>query len=145
VSGCSTSGVLRDEPRWPTSSADGFDAVELDNLDSFTRSRQLLSGADARAFARLLTARAHSAGLAVAQKNWSELGARGPRIGFDFAIAEECARYDECDRYQEVYGQRVLVVEYRDVDFTVACEQHPDLPVLRAGRALTPDSVRDWC
>jgi Glycoside-hydrolase family GH114 len=125
--------------------ADGFDAVELDNLDSFGRSEGLLTGADAQAYARLLVDRAHTAGLGVAQKNWAELGERGTRLGFDFAIAEECARYDECTEYQEVYGERVLVVEYRDVDFAAACEHHPDLPVLRADRALTPTSARDWC
>ena len=50
-------------------------------------------------YARLLTARAHEADLAVAQKNWVELGERGPRIGFDFAVAEECGRWRECAGY----------------------------------------------
>jgi len=47
--------------------ADGFDAVELDNLDSRDRGRGLITKADNRTFARLLTARAHAAGLAAAQ------------------------------------------------------------------------------
>ncbi len=131
---------------WTTGcAADGHDAVELDNLDSFTRSRGLLSAADARAFARLLVADAHAAGLAVAQKNWVELGARGPQIGFDFAIAEECGRWRECQGYVDTYGARVLMVEYRDGDFAWTCRRFGDHSVVRRDQALTADGVRAWC
>ncbi|UMG93769.1 endo alpha-1,4 polygalactosaminidase [Nocardioides sp. TF02-7] len=123
---------------------DGFDAVELDNLDSFARSRGLVKQRHAKAFARLLVRRAHRAGLAVAQKNWAELD--GSRLGFDFAIAEECGRYDECGRYVASYGGRVLVVEYRRADFRRACRTHGDrVAVVLRDRALTPDGVRRWC
>jgi hypothetical protein len=125
--------------------ADGYDAVELDNLDSFTRSRGLLSAADARAFARLLVADAHAVGLAVAQKNWVELGERGPRLGFDFAIAEECGRWRECQGYVDTYGSGVLMVEYRDADLAWTCARFGDHPVVRRDLALTPDGVRAWC
>ena len=51
--------------RWVDGCADdGFDAVEYDNLDSWGRSRHLVTVADNIAFARLLTGRAHDAGLA---------------------------------------------------------------------------------
>jgi hypothetical protein len=43
------------------------------------------------------------------------------RIGFDFAIADECARYRECSRFRAVYGNRVIVVEYRRKDFRRVC------------------------
>ena len=125
--------------------ADGFDGVDLDNLDSFGRSKGLLRPRHARAYARLLVARAHRAGLAVGQKNWAELGQAGPRIGFDFAVAEECARYRECDGYADVYDDRVLVVEYRARDFRVACAEWGSLSVVRRDRALSPKGVRDWC
>ena len=46
-------------------SADGYDAVEHDNLDSFTRSHLLLTAARTVAYARLLTRSAHDAGRAV--------------------------------------------------------------------------------
>ncbi len=132
--------------RWTTACAeDGYDAVELDNLDSFSRSRGLVSAADARAFARLLAADAHAAGLAVAQKNWVELGARGPRIGFDFAVAEECGRWRECQGYVDVYGPAVLMVEYRNGDFAWTCDRFADHPVVRRDRALSADGVRAWC
>jgi hypothetical protein len=125
--------------------ASGFEGVDLDNLDSFGRSKGLLRPAHNRAYARLLVARAHRAGLAVGQKNWVELGAAGRRIGFDFAIAEECARYRECDGYERVYDDRVLVVEYRARDFRVACARWDHLSVVRRDRALSPEGVRAWC
>jgi hypothetical protein len=125
--------------------ADGYDAVELDNLDSFQRSHRLLTAADARRYARMLVRRAHRAGLAVAQKNWVELGERGPRIGFDFAIAEECGRWRECAGYVAAYGRRVLVVEYTHRDLAWTCRHHPRLSVVRRDRDLAPDGVRRWC
>jgi hypothetical protein len=105
--------------------AAGFDAVEPDNLDSWTRSRGALRREHNVAMARLLAARAHAAGLAIAQKNAAELAPRGRRIGFDFAIAEECQVYDECGAYVRAYGRRVLEVEYDDAGgtrgFRAAC------------------------
>jgi hypothetical protein len=123
---------------------DGFDAVELDNLDSFARSEGLVRPRHTRAFARLLTATAHAAGLAVAQKNWAEWD--GTAAGFDLAIAEECGRYDECGRYVESYADHVLVVEYRARDFARTCNAYGDrLAVVLRDRDLTPDGVRRWC
>ncbi len=81
--------------RWTARCAhDGFDAVEYDNLDSFSRSHHLVTRADARAYAALLVARAHRHGLAAAQKNWAEWD--GTTAGFDFAVSEQCAQYHEC-------------------------------------------------
>jgi glycosyl hydrolase family 114 len=102
----------------------GYRAVEPDNLDSFTRSGGRVSAAANTAFAALLTARAHARGLAVAQKNTAELAPGARRIGFDFAVAEECQVYGECDAYTAVYGVHVLEVEYTDNGlgaFTAAC------------------------
>ncbi len=99
----------------------GFDAVEPDNLDSYERSDDLLTKDDARAFAALLTRRAHDRGLAAAQKNTSDLLPERRRTGFDFAVTEECARYRECTDYAEVYDDRVFDVEYRRADFDTAC------------------------
>ena len=131
--------------RWTDRCADdGFDAVEHDNLDSWSRSHGLLTARQAKAYARLLVARAHDAGLAVAQKNWATLDGRV--LGFDFAVAEECGRFRECQDYVDHYGAHVLVVEYRDADFAWTCEHFGDrLAVLRRDRALSPDGVRRWC
>jgi hypothetical protein len=90
----------------------GFAAVEPDNLDSWTRSHRLVTRTDAITFAKRLVREAHASGLAIAQKNAPELATRG--IGFDFAVAEECEVYRECGAYTEVYGSRVIEIEYTD-------------------------------
>jgi hypothetical protein len=95
--------------------ARGFEAVEFDNLDSYSRSHHAFSLAADLAEAELLVAHAHSVGLAAGQKNTSELGGRGRSVAhYDFAVAEECYRYDECASYTSVYGARVLDIEYTD-------------------------------
>ncbi len=131
-------GAGRIVGRWTAGCARaGYEAVEYDNLDSFTRSHGLLKRRHAVAYARLLTRRAHRVGLAVAQKNLP--GLHGRRIGFDFAIAEECGRYDECGRYAREYGRRVLVVEYRRRDFRATCREYGDrLAVVLRDRDLSP-------
>ncbi|MFT4010383.1 MAG: endo alpha-1,4 polygalactosaminidase [Nocardioidaceae bacterium] len=123
---------------------DGFDAVEFDNLDSWSRSRQLLKPKHNKAYAKLLTKRAHKAGLAVGQKNWA--GLKGTGLGFDFAVAEECGRYSECGRYVKEYGDRVYVIEYRRKDFDKTCEHWGDrLSVILRDRDLSPDGVHRAC
>ncbi|KAJ6489084.1 glycoside hydrolase family 114 protein [Mycena sanguinolenta] len=134
-------GTLFEDPNWPgeyfldtrtdanrqaiatilngwidTCHSKGFDAIEPDNLDTFTRSDGLLTAADNLALAKLFTDHAHSLGLAVAQKNTgAELGASGQSTaGFDFAVAEECQKYSQCDAYAAVYGNEMLEVEYTD-------------------------------
>lgn len=99
----------------------GFQAVEPDNLDSYERSQGLLTRAHNAAFAKLLADRAHAAGLAIGQKNTTDLLEQRETIGFDFAVAEECGRYDECDAYASAYGDRVFVVEYTEDDYKKAC------------------------
>lgn len=95
--------------------AKGFEAVEADNLDSNTRSRGELTEDEDVAFAKLLVRRAHADGLAIAQKNDAERSARLRRtVGFDFAIAEECQVYRECQFYTRAYGDHVIEIEYTD-------------------------------
>ncbi len=93
---------------------DGFDAVELDNLDTWTRFDQI-DEAGAYALARAYVDLAHGAGLAVAQKNAAEITqVAHDELGFDLAVTEECAAWDECAAYTDVYGDHVLQVEYPD-------------------------------
>ncbi|WP_148612686.1 endo alpha-1,4 polygalactosaminidase [Nocardioides rubriscoriae] len=131
--------------RWVAGCAhDGFQGVELDNLDSFTRSRRLLDRADALAFARLLVRRAHAVGLAVGQKNLA--GYDGTGLGFDFAVAESCARYAECHRYVRHYGDQVVMVEYRRVDFERACAAYGAThAVVLRDRDLDPSFSPSFC
>ncbi|GAA2881219.1 hypothetical protein Acy02nite_17030 [Actinoplanes cyaneus] len=102
--------------------AKGYKAVEPDNLDSYTRSKGLLTQTQAIAYATSLATRAHAKGLAVGQKNTADLSsANVKKIGFDFAVAEECAEYDECGAYTASYGNNVIVIEYSRSGFTKAC------------------------
>ena len=97
--------------RWTRGCArHGYDAVEFDNLDSFTRSDGLIRRRRALRYAELLVAAAHEHGFAAGQKNLA--GFDGTTIGYDFAISEECAHYDECQRYVDHFGAQVLMVEY---------------------------------
>jgi hypothetical protein len=127
----------------------GFRAVELDNLDTFTRIKGVpKTGALelAAAYVRL----AHSQGLAVAQKNTPGLGAAGKRsIGFDFAIAESCAAYRECGAYRAVYGAHVLQIEYpgelsaQRRTFAQACADRDRSPLtILRDRPLAPAGQR---
>ncbi len=78
--------------------ADGFDAVEIDNLDTFTRSHGLITEDDAVAQMRLFADAAHAVGLPIAQKNSAEIVGRAGEMGTDFAVAEECDRYSRVRR-----------------------------------------------
>ncbi len=99
----------------------GFAAVEIDNLDSFSRSGGRLTEAHAVAAMRLFADAAHARGLPIGQKNAAELVGRKAELGTDFAVAEECNRFSECDAYTAGYGDHVLVIEYRRADFTAGC------------------------
>lgn len=115
----------------------GFDAVEFDNLDSYTRSGGLLTREDAITVARRLVDRAHDRGLAAAQKNAADAAQSfHDDAHFDFAVTEECAQFQECDAYTETYGAAVIGIEYADaqeVPFAAACaaEDRPASLVLR--------------
>jgi hypothetical protein len=124
----------------------GFDAVEFDNLDSWSRTDGALTLDDSIALATLLVSRSSELGLAAGQKNSAELGARGrDEAGFVFAVSEECAAFDECAAYSDVYGSNVIDIEYTDevdVDFAELCADPSHLPltILRDRDLVTPDS-----
>ncbi len=72
---------------------------------------------------RLFADAAHAVGLPIAQKNSAEITGRRAEMGTDFAVAEECDRWNECDAYTSAYGDHVLVIEYRRRDFTPAARR----------------------
>jgi hypothetical protein len=124
--------------------ADGFDAVEYDNLDSYTRSHGLVDRRQAAAYAKLIVAKAHKVGLAAGQKNLA--GWDGTSVGYDFAVSEECGRYDECGEYVADYGDQVLMIEYRPQDFEKTCAAYGAThAVVLRDRDLTPGGVHAWC
>ncbi len=125
----------------------GFDAVELDNLDTWTRF-DAIDEDGAHALARAYVDLAHDAGLAVAQKNAAEIATVAhDDLGFDLAVTEECAVFDECAAYTDVYGDHVLQVEYPDAlaaagltfDDVCARDDRPPLTVLRDRDLVGPD------
>lgn len=147
--------ITRVQRRWYAGCArDGFDAVEPDNLDSWTRSRDLLTRRDNVALARRLARLAHRHDLAIAQKNTPQLSRRqSRRIGFDFAVAEECEVYRECGRYTRTYHRRVIEIEYTDNGrkaFKRACRKRGDrVSVLLRDRMVVkpgnPAYRYRWC
>lgn len=123
----------------------GYQAVEPDNLDSWTRSGGRLKKTHAVSFARQLVREAHGAGLAIAQKNTPQLSRLG--LGFDFAVAEECEVYRECGAYTRTYGTRLIEIEYTDnvrSAFRRACrERGGEASILLRDRdVVTPRSKR---
>ncbi|MEU1663798.1 endo alpha-1,4 polygalactosaminidase [Streptomyces sparsogenes] len=100
----------------------GYQGVEPDNYDSYTRSRDLLTEDDAMAFIALLADRAHAAHLAIGQKNTLELASHREELGLDFAVAEECGeqRPPECDDYTEAFPA-VIMIEYKGSGLRTAC------------------------
>jgi len=101
--------------------AAGFQAIEPDNIDTYDRFDDLLTRAQAVEYLKLLAPHAHAAGLAIAQKNTTSLQGQGKAAGLDFAIAEECGRWDECGDFTSVYGNNLIVIEYTANAFTKAC------------------------
>jgi hypothetical protein len=138
-------------PMIETCAGKGFDAVEYDNLDSWVRfdhstpADQVPFGrTEAVAFAELLVDAAHRLGLAAAQKNTLALTREESidLIGFDFAVAEQCGEFDECDGYRAVFGDRLVVIEYSEAGFEAACSTVGDSVsvVLRDLDVTTPDA-----
>jgi hypothetical protein len=121
----------------------GYQATEPDNLDSWVRSGGALTRSQNLAFASLLIAHAHARGLAIAQKNAAESARLGRRLGFDFAVAEECQPYGECDAYLRAYGSSVVEIEYPDNggarNFAAACRARAArISIVYRDRAVTP-------
>jgi len=128
----------------------GFQAIEPDNYDSYLRSGGLLSTTDAQEFIKLQSARAHSDGLAIGQKNTADLAANRVANGLDFAITEECGQYEECGTYTAAFGDNVIVIEYTDTGLANACAGWGDrLSIVQRDVLVSPagsaDYVRQTC
>lgn len=119
--------------------AKGFKAIEIDNLDTYSRSGGRLREDDCVAMERLFADKAHARGLAIGQKNSAEIVGRKSEMATDFAVVEECNRYDECSDYTAGYGAYVYVIEYRDQDLTAACARAHTPTVRRDLKLVGPD------
>ncbi|MFI6044274.1 endo alpha-1,4 polygalactosaminidase [Nocardia sp. NPDC051321] len=130
--------------------AKGFQGVEPDNYDSYERSQGLFSTNEAQLFIQLLSAHAHDKGLAIAQKNTSDLLGAARKNGLDFAVAEECGQHGECDKYAAAFNDHVVVIEYTAEGLANACANFKDrLSIVRRDKMVTaPNSgeyVRETC
>lgn len=132
---------------WIVGCADaGYDAVEIDNLDSYTRSEGALRQDDNLALAAEYARIAHDAGLAIGQKNTADQSRRLRELGYDFAVTESCAEFDECGAYTAVYDA-VLDIEYTDelgeagFDDACASADRPPTMILRDHDLTTPGSA----
>lgn len=107
--------------------AKGFDALEPDNMEIYTNNTGFpLTYADQLKFALWLAEEAHQRGLAIGQKNASEMVADLVNV-YDFAIIEDYFFYGEAESmlpYIEV-GKPVFAAEYTDLpgDFQSFCRQ----------------------
>ena len=83
-------------------------------------------------------------GRPVVDSVWAEWD--GTSVGFDFAVAEQCAQYSECASYAHHYGSHVLAVEYHAKAFGQACRTWSDrISVVRRDVNLTRHGVRRRC
>ena len=101
-------------PRFDLCRDKGFDAVEPDNVDGFLNDTGFpLTARDQLAFNRWVFREVRARGMSVALKNDPEQAAQLVD-DVDFAVVEECARYDECEAFRPFVtaGKAVLRVEY---------------------------------
>ena len=122
--------------------ADGFDAVEIDNLDSFTRTHGRIGEDDAVAQVRLYADAAHANGLAIAQKNSAEIIGSARRWARTSRSPRNATAGTECDAYTGAYGDHVLVIEYRRRDFAAGCAAYPGLSIILRDLDLVPGCRR---
>ncbi|GAA3490966.1 endo alpha-1,4 polygalactosaminidase [Streptomyces cremeus] len=102
------------EKRFDMCRAKGFDAVEPDLMDGYQNDTGFpLTAAHQLTYNRMLSTIAHERGLAVGLKNDLE---HVPQLvrHFDFAVNEQCAEFDECERLRPFIaaGKAVFHVEY---------------------------------
>lgn len=126
--------------------AKGFDAVEPDNVDAWTQRTGFPLTADHQLrYNRWLARTAHGLGLAVALKNDVE---QVPALveHFDFAVAEQCAEYDECERFRPftAAGKPVFDIEYH-VPLVQFCSETARAGVYAVRKRLLLDSWRAPC
>ncbi len=131
----------------------GYDAVEFDNLDTYTRLAHIPTSyrfyqADAIDFAIKLVDYTHGLGMAAAQKNTAELIQTNQHglIDFDFAVVEQCGFFTECDVFADAYDDNIVVVEYDYNAFQSVCSTYSGrFPTVFVDRDVTPGFDRSFC
>ncbi|WP_432985169.1 endo alpha-1,4 polygalactosaminidase [Dactylosporangium sp. CA-233914] len=132
--------------RFKTCKDKGFDAVEPDNVDGYRNGSGFpLTADDQLTFNRRVADLAHRTGLGVGLKNDVEQAA-ALAPAFDFAVNEECARYDECDTLKVFTnaGKPVFHVEY-DGSAGSFCAKTKALRFSSMKKKLDLDAWRESC
>ncbi|WP_285369853.1 endo alpha-1,4 polygalactosaminidase [Streptomyces sp. RKAG293] len=132
--------------------AKGFDAIEPDNYDHYTRSDGLIDPKDSEEYMKLLVQYAHSKNLAIAQKNTLELAGDAASLGLDFAIVEECgviwpgSSTPECPEYYAAFGNRIIDIEYTDAGMARACKAYSSVfSIVQRDVQVTAGGTRKTC
>lgn len=126
--------------------AKGFDAVEFDNVDGYSnRTGFPLAAADQLRYDRWLAGEAHRRGLSAALKN-DLAQARALEPSFDWALAEECFRYEECGLLAPftAAGKAVFDVEY-ELPLARFCPQARTLGIVAMRKRNDLGAWRDPC
>jgi hypothetical protein len=126
--------------------AKGFDAVEPDNVDGYSNESGFpLTGDDQLTFNRRIADLAHARGMSVGLKNDVEQAA-ALEPSFDFAVNEECMRYDECEMLRPFLqaGKAVLHVEY-DLDPAEYCAKAKAMGLSSMRKPLELGADRQPC
>ncbi|MGC5342334.1 endo alpha-1,4 polygalactosaminidase [Streptomyces sp. DT171] len=126
--------------------AKGFDAVEPDLVEGYSNDTGFpLTAAHQLTYNRMIARLAHDRGMSVGLKN--DLPQIPALVGvFDFAVNEECAEYDECDRYRPFVNARKAVFH---VEYTVPnkdfCAESRILGLSSMRKNLKLDTWRSPC
>ncbi len=126
--------------------AKGFDAVDPDNMDSYTNQTGFpLTAADQLAYNKAIAGLAHQHGMGVGLKNDpDQVSDLVPH--FDFAIVEQCVAYGECAAWTPFVtaGKAVLHVEYEG-SMSEICATTESLGFSTIKKHLNLDGYRLTC
>ncbi|MCX5587180.1 endo alpha-1,4 polygalactosaminidase [Streptomyces erythrochromogenes] len=124
----------------------GFDAVEPDNMDGYKNTTGFpLTADDQLRYNRLIAKLAHDRGMSVGLKN--DLDQIPQLVGdFDFAVNEQCAQYDECERLTPFIaaGKAVFHAEY-ELSTRRFCERSRELKLSSLQKKYDLDAWRRTC
>ncbi|MFE4514185.1 endo alpha-1,4 polygalactosaminidase [Kitasatospora sp. NPDC056783] len=124
----------------------GFDAIEPDTIEAYNQNSGFpLTPDDQLKYNRMLAQLAHERGLAIGLKNDLD---QIPALlaDFDFAVNEECAQFDECERVAPFVkaGKAVFHVEYK-LDTNQFCGKTKSLGFSSMQKKLDLNAWRKPC
>jgi len=134
------------EKRMDLCKTKGFDAIEADNVDGYTnRTGFPLSYQDQLNYNKSLADAAHARGFSIALKNDIEQ-VNDLLPYFDWALNEECFKYNECDVLKAFInaGKAVFQVEY-NMDTSQFCPKANSMNFNSMKKKLNLDASRTPC